>query len=119
MQLKHMNLCVSDVLATRDFFVNHFDFTAVSEQRSDAFSILADESGFSLVIMKAKPEVQVVYPGSFHIGFIVQHVDDVSLQRDRLVEADYTPTDIMHVRRATMFYCNGPDDLLIEVCAND
>ena len=49
MRLNHLNLCVGDLAAARDFFERHFDFHCV-EQKGDALAVLTYRAGFTRVL---------------------------------------------------------------------
>ena len=76
MKLNHLDLAVSNVAETRDFFVSYLGFQVKSEP-SDKMSILSGDDGFVLVISQLKTSDPPKYPGQFHIGFILKSIDEV------------------------------------------
>jgi catechol 2,3-dioxygenase-like lactoylglutathione lyase family enzyme len=114
MKLNHLDLQTTDVQALAAFFVDHFDLTRHSNDRSLAIAILGDEAGFTLVIQRhAAP----VYPESFHIGFIHDAVAPVRAHRDRLLAAGLAAGELSADNRGTRFYLKAPGGLLVEVSA--
>jgi hypothetical protein len=112
MKLNHLDLQTTDVQALAAFFVDHFDLTRRTNDRSLAIAILGDEAGFTLVIQRhAAP----VYPEHFHIGFIHDRVEPVRAHRDRLVAAGVGVGELSTDNRGSRFYLKAPGDLLVEV----
>ena len=112
MKLNHLDLQTTDVQALAAFFVDHFDFTRRSNDRSPAIAILGDEAGFTLVIQRHEAPI---YPEHFHIGFIHDGVEPVRAHRDRLLAAGVTAGELSTDNRGTRFYLKAPGDLLVEV----
>lgn len=66
MKLNHMELAVTDATACAAFFAAHFGFADVAPG-GDGWRIMADGSGFTLVINR---QDETAYPAGFHIGFL-------------------------------------------------
>ena len=49
MRLNHLDLLAHDVQALASFFVDHFDLTRLSNDRSPAICVLTDDAGFTLI----------------------------------------------------------------------
>jgi catechol 2,3-dioxygenase-like lactoylglutathione lyase family enzyme len=114
-KLNHLDLQVSDVPAAVDFFERHFELALTSKRGSPAIAFLDDGQGFSLVLQRAREEVPS-YPEGFHLGFLVDDVDEVRQRHARLVAAAVPRlSDVIENNRGVMFYVRGPSDLLIEV----
>jgi catechol 2,3-dioxygenase-like lactoylglutathione lyase family enzyme len=87
-----------------------------------------DEGGLVLTLMRAgwppyrgqpgNEEVQVKYPGNFHIGFAQDSEERVNEIYRRLKEDgfDVEPPQRSH---AWTFYVNAPGGFMVEVLAND
>ena len=114
MKLNHLDLHVPDVRALVTFLVDHFDLELQSNAHSPAIAILSDREGFTLVVQRAKDDV--AYPAGFHIGFIVDDEATVRARHARMTDAGVTKiTPIDMNGRGTMFYCQAPGDLVVEV----
>ena len=114
MKLNHLDLHVPDVRALSSFLVAHFDLELRSNPDSPAIHILSDGHGFTLVIQRAKDDAK--YPEGSHIGFLVDDESIVRARHERMVAAGVTKiTPIDMNGRGTMFYCQAPGDLVIEV----
>jgi len=113
MTINHLNLCVPYVAATRDFFERFLGFQCA--RPNDSLSILTDDAGFVLTLMKTSGEDAVTYPGSFHLGFYVDESTVHTIHEEMRV-AGINVGDITTIRRGTMFYITSPGDILIEVC---
>lgn len=70
MKLNHLNLTVDDVPAARDFLVRHFALRPQGEAHKN-FAMLVDDDGLTLTLMGVGETNEVVYPKTFHIGFIL------------------------------------------------
>ncbi|MGI8485167.1 MAG: VOC family protein [Thermomicrobiales bacterium] len=113
MTINHLNLCVPNVSATRDFFERFLGFQCA--RPNDSISILVDDSGFVLTMMKAKADDSMTYPGSFHVGFYVEEAE-VHILYARMRTAYVDVGDISTLHRGTMFYVMAPGGVLIEIC---
>jgi hypothetical protein len=112
MKLNHLDLQSTDVQALAAFFVDHFDLTRHSNDRSPAIAILGDEAGFTLVIQRDEAPV---YPEFFHLGFIHETVAIVRAHRERLLSGGLGPSELSTDNRGTRFYLRAPGELLVEV----
>ena len=63
MALNHLNLTVTDVLATKAFLEKYFDFQAVMEG-NDKMTFISDGS----MMLSMFKSTDVTYPKDFHIG---------------------------------------------------
>ncbi len=113
MTINHLNLCVPDVAASRTFFEQFLGFAC--GRPNDQLSVLIDDAGFVLTIMKAKPEDTTSYPGSFHVGFYVTEAE-VHALHETMHRAGIAVGDIATMHRGTMFYVSAPGGVLVEVC---
>jgi catechol 2,3-dioxygenase-like lactoylglutathione lyase family enzyme len=121
-RLNHTNLAVPDVAALRDFLERHFGFTVLETRGRAAMSVLRDDAGFILTLMKSKSEDgPAAYPGSFHIGFLVDDPEVVRAKHAELTEAGVAAGPAEEVRRGGQrsftFYCPAPGGVLVEVTA--
>lgn len=115
MKLNHLDLSVTDVIATRNFFVSNFDFKLQESPNPDLFAILKDKDNFTLVISPIKKSENVKYPSQFHIGFLVDSREEVLKIHARLISANVKVPEPVESRRGFMFYFNEPSGTLIEV----
>ena len=113
MTINHLNLCVPDVSVTRDFFERFLGFRCT--RPNDSLSILEDDAGFVLTMMKAKPDDTTTYPGSFHVGFYIDEAEVYALHA-RMQLANIEAGEISTIHRGTMFYVIAPGGVLIEIC---
>ena len=113
MKLNHLDLQVQDVSRSAAFFERYFGLCIRSNSGSSALVILTDESGFVLVLQRAKSEHR--YPEGFHLGFLLEQVDDVHALHAR-AQADGTPVSEVIVNgRGTMIYLTAPEGYYVEV----
>lgn len=117
MKLNHLDLQVTDVGRSAEFFERYFGLCTRSNPGSTALVILTDEAGFVLVLQRAQVELR--YPEGFHLGFLLEHVDDVHALQAR-AKADGTPvSDVIVNGRGTMIYLTAPEGYYVEVsCQN-
>ncbi|MFT3697223.1 MAG: VOC family protein [Kofleriaceae bacterium] len=111
MLLNHLDLQSTDVQTLAAFFVDHFGFTRVTNNRSPAIAVL-DGEGFSLVIQRNDAPA---YPDGFHLGFIQPSIADVQAHHERLTNAGVTIGAISSDNRGTRFYLRAPGEILIEI----
>lgn len=110
MKLDHLNLTVTDVLATREFLETYFDMTCRSSH-GDNFAVLSDEDGFVLTLMLGK---EADYPKTFHIGFPQASEEEVDKINQRLKQAGFDVKAPVHAHGYT-FYVNAPGGFTVEV----
>jgi catechol-2,3-dioxygenase len=114
MNLKHLNLTVTDVRAASTFLERYFGLQSTGGNAGMAF--LMDEDTFVLSLMKAGKGTTVAYPGTFHIGFRAgseSRVDEIN-QRLREDGYDVAPPERHH---AYTFYVEAPGGFTVEVSA--
>jgi catechol 2,3-dioxygenase-like lactoylglutathione lyase family enzyme len=116
-KLNHLDLQARDVSRSAAFFERYFGLCVRSNPGSPALVILTDESGFVLVLQRAKSDER--YPEGFHLGFLLEQVADVHAVHAR-ARADGTPvSDVIVNGRGTMIYVTAPDGYYVEVsCQN-
>ena len=114
MKLNHLDLQVSDVQRSVDFFERYFDLELRSSRTSPAIAILGDSHGFVLVLQRKKSEAEA-YPDGFHVGFLVDDVESVHRAHARAKEGGLDVTDVITNNRGVMVYCRAPDGYAVEV----
>ena len=114
MKLNHLDLQVSDVQRSVDFFERYFDLELRSSRTSPALAILSDRHGFVLVIQRRKSDAEA-YPEGFHLGFLVDDVESVHLAHARAKEGGLDVSDVITNNRGVMIYCKAPDGYAVEV----
>ena len=117
MHLKHLNLTTSDVSGLTAFFERFLGFKRFFERGSGAFTILRNNEGFVLTLMKAKKHDPVSYPKTFHVGFYLDSPDAVHTKHNELAESGFSPGEIEGAgdTRGTHFYCSAPGNVLLEI----
>ncbi|AJH73239.1 hypothetical protein DJ86_1348 [Bacillus cereus ATCC 4342] len=110
MKIKHLNLTVSDVAATREFLEKYFHLTC-SGARGKGFAVMRDNDGFILTLMKGK---DVHYPQTFHVGFPQESEEQVNKMNQRLKEDGFLVEPPKHAHAYT-FYVEAPGGFTIEV----
>ncbi len=113
MELNHTNLTVTDVEDATDFFKRYFEFETRAE--NPAITVLTDESGFVLTLMKGSEETAVTYPSTHHIGFMVDREETVDDLHRRLEAAGFDVTDVRMRHGSYDFYVEAPSGISVEV----
>jgi lactoylglutathione lyase len=114
MQLNHVNLTVTDVLAAARFLETYFGLEAMGGNAGMSF--LTDDDGFVLTLMKARRSDPPAYPSTFHIGFFIDseaRVDEIN-RRLREDGFDVAPPTRSH---AYGFYVEAPGGFTVELGA--
>jgi lactoylglutathione lyase len=114
MRLNHINLTVTDVPAAAEFLERYFGLRRQGGNAGMAF--LFDDDGLVLTLMKAGRNVDVAYPGNFHIGFFVESeaiVDEIN-RRLKADGYDVAPPERHH---AYTFYVAAPGGFTVELGA--
>jgi len=110
MQLKHLNLTVSDVAASRAFLETYFGMTCVGS-RGNGFAAMLDEDQFVLTLMKGK---EVQYPKTFHIGFPQESREKVDRLNERMRNDGYAVDHPIESHGYT-FYVQAPGGFTVEI----
>lgn len=111
MPLNHLNLTVTDVLATKAFLEKYFDFRAVMEG-NDNMTFLSDGS----MMLSMFKGADVSYPRDFHIGFLQESEAQVNEINQRLKDDGFdvpAPQRLQGGRWS--FYFDSPGGFVVEV----
>ena len=86
MKLNHINLPVRDVTATRDFFAKHFGMVSTLDI-PNFMSMMSDGAGMVLNVchFDKKETDEVHYHKDYHLGFLVDSVEEVDAVHSRLI----------------------------------
>ena len=117
MILNHINLTVTDVPAAKAFLQTYFGLQGAEEGSVNKnFDVVFDDNGMVVTLMKGKRGAEVVYPGTFHIGFGQASEADVNAVYERLKADGYdvAPPERHH---AWTFYVQAPGGFTVEVLA--
>lgn len=115
MRLNHLNLTVTDVARTREFFESYFGLRCVAERGRAALAVLMDESVFVLTLNNFEKAAGVEYPGAFHVGFMQESRERVDEIYHRLKSAGFDTDPPREFHGAWTFYLRAPDGFLVEV----
>jgi len=114
MKLNHLNLTVTDVLASRKFLETYFGLRPM-EGGNDKMAGLHDDNGLSLVLMRGGQGAGVEYPASFHVGFMQQSEEEVNAINQRLKEDGFDVPTPRRMHGAWAFYFQAPGGFVVEV----
>src|SRR5215510_4243630 len=90
MKLNHLNLTVTDVIATRRFLEKYFGLRAREGARENpGFDVLFNDHGLVLTLIQGRKGVEIRYPETFHIGFIQESKERVNEINRRLKDDGY------------------------------
>ena len=115
MKLNHLNLAVVNVAATRDFFERYFDFRCVETKGEDVLSVLNNDSGFILILSNFDRKVAPTYPRDFHLGFILDGVEEVATIHQRLVSGGVEVGPPKSAHGSWGFYVKPSSEFTVEV----
>ena len=117
MRLRHLDLQVSDVDAAREFFETYFGLKC-TYQRQKQIAFFTDETGFEFAVSNLFNSPPPKYPPAFHVGFILDHTNQVREVYDRLQKAGVPIKLGLGVHAPNLvFQCTGPDSIPVEVRA--
>ena len=118
MVLNHLNLTVENAIETGEFLVKYFDLKPNEDMRmTERFAILRDDQGMVLTLIKEYSDAPVVYPSSFHIGFIQPSEERVNEINARLREDGYEVAKPSRQHGSWTFYFTAPGGFMVEVLA--
>jgi lactoylglutathione lyase len=114
MKLNHLHLIVSDVSACCVFFETYFEMRKCGGNAG--LTVLQDEHGFVLTLMKAGSKTTRTYPEHFHVGFFIGDEARVDEIHGRMV-ADGVEASAPLRAHAYSFYACAPGGFMVEVGA--
>ena len=115
MNLNHLNLGVSDVPATVAMLETYFGLRrAEGTPMSARMAFLQDDRGTLLSLFKVS---DVVYPETFHIGFIQDTTEAVRAIHERLRAGGFEPQTPREEFGRLTFYFQAPGGFTVEVQA--
>jgi lactoylglutathione lyase len=114
MKVNHLHLMVPDVRAASDFFEKYFELRKASGNAG--LTVLLDEHGFVLTLMKQSSKTIGTYPANFHVGFFVANEATVDAIHKRMKDDGIAVAAPTH-EHAYSFYVGAPGGFLVEVGA--
>lgn len=114
MRLNHLHLMVPSVPDAAGFFEKYFELRKVSGNAG--LSVLLDDSGFVLTLMKLGSRSTGTYPVNFHVGFFLESEAEVDAVHGRMI-ADGLEVAAPKREHAYSFYVGAPGGFLVEVGA--
>jgi lactoylglutathione lyase len=117
MRLNHLNLTVTDVPAAAAFLETYFGMRSQDGERTNKnFTVLFDDAGIILTLMKAGHGTEVKYPANFHIGFTQENAERVN-EIYRQLAADGFDVQPPQQHHAWTFYVDAPGGFTVEILA--
>jgi lactoylglutathione lyase len=114
MRVNHLHLMVPDVPAACVFFEKYFELRKISGNAG--LTVLLDDAGFVLTLMKLGRKSTTTYPQNFHVGFFLDSEAKVDAIHGRMT-ADGLPV-LAPVREHSYSFCvHAPGGFLVEVGA--
>ena len=114
MKLNHLHLMVPDVPAASAFFEKYFELRKANGNAG--LTVLLDENGFVLTLMKAGSKSSKTYPENFHVGFFLDSESRVDAIHARMI-ADGMDVAAPQRAHSYSFYVRAPGGFLVEVGA--
>jgi catechol 2,3-dioxygenase-like lactoylglutathione lyase family enzyme len=112
MTLNHLNLTVTDPIATSAFLAKYFALRAGGG--NGGMQVLYDDQGMVLTLIKGRPG-DVKYPPTFHVGFIQPSEREVDAINARLREGGFDVDPPARMHGAWTFYFTAPGGFTVEV----
>ena len=114
MKLNHVHLMVTDVRAASAFMEKYFGLQ--NSGGNDGLTVLLDNDGLVLTLMKMGRAGSTKYPDNFHVGFFVESDAKVD-QIYQLLKADGYEVAPPERHHAYSFYVGAPGGFTVEVGA--
>ena len=114
MKVNHLHLMVPDVPEASAFFERYFELRKASGNAG--LTVLLDDAGFVLTLMKAGSKSSKTYPENFHVGFFLDSETRVDAMH-ALMTADGLDVAAPQRAHAYSFYAKAPGGFLVEVGA--
>ena len=114
MKVNHLHLMVPDVPAASGFFEKYFELRKAGGNAG--LTVLLDDAGFVLTLMKQGSKSAGAYPPNFHVGFFLDSEVKVDAMHGRML-ADGLAVAAPKREHAYSFYVNAPGGITVEVGA--
>jgi lactoylglutathione lyase len=114
MKVNHLHLMVPDVQVASAFFEKYFALRKLSGNAG--LTVLLDEAGFVLTLMKLGGKSTRTYPANFHVGFFLDDEAKVDAIHSRMVADGFDVAAPVRAH-AYSFYVSAPGGFLVEVGA--
>jgi lactoylglutathione lyase len=114
MRVNHLHLMVPDVPAASAFFEKYFELR--HSGGNAGLTVLLDESGFVLTLMKMGSRSNRTYPENFHVGFFLESEARVDALNERM-RADGIEVARPKREHSYSFYVAAPGGVMVEVGA--
>jgi len=114
MKVNHLHLMVPDVPAASTFFEKYFELRRAGGNAG--LTVLLDDSGFVLTLMKMGSTSSRTYPQNFHVGFFLDSEGKVDAMNERM-RGDGLEVAPPSREHAYSFYVSAPGGFLVEVGA--
>src|SRR5438445_7608708 len=116
MKMNHLNLTVTDAAETAQFLEKYFGLRSMEGlEQKKTFTMVRDDNGLVLTLIRASRETEVQYPPTFHIGFIQESEERVNEIHQRLKEDGYEVPPPARLHGSWTFYFTAPGGFTIEV----
>ena len=106
---------VTDVRLASIFLAKYFGLQI--NGGNDGLTVLLDDDGFVLTLMKIGRVGSDKYPDNFHVGFFVENEAKVDTLNHQLKEDGYDVSPAERYAHSYSFYINAPGNFIIEVGA--
>ena len=114
MRVNHLHLMVPSVPEAAGFFEKYFELRR--ESGNAGLTVLRDDSGFVLTLMKMSSKSTGAYPAHFHVGFFLDSEAKVDTIHGRMI-ADGLNVAAPRREHSYSFYVGAPGGFLVEVGA--
>jgi len=115
MIVNHINIAVSDVAVSRDFYTKYFGLTVMMERGENFLAILRDDAGMVFNISHFDKAAEVSYPRDFHIGFFLENREQVEAVRAQMLADGLEVAEPRRAQGRWTFYFQVPGGVLTEV----
>lgn len=116
MKLNHLNLTVTDVVATRLFLEKYFGLRGMEGAKPNpGFDFLRDDNDIVLTLIRFPKGKEIEYPSTFHIGFIQESEERVNEINQQLKDDGYDVPAPARMHGSWTFYFRCPGGFTIEV----
>jgi lactoylglutathione lyase len=115
MKLNHINLTVTDVPKSVEFLEKYFGLRRYEAGEIDPkFAVVFDDDGMVITLMKVGRTKEIIYPRTFHIGFLQDSEERVNEINQRMKDDGY---DVKSPQRSHgwTFYVQAPGGFMVEV----
>ena len=115
MKLNHINLPVTDVAASRDFFARYFGLATSMKLGLGVMAMMRDEGNMVLILSNFDKSAEIHHHKDLHVGFLLESRQEVDEMHARMIADGLEVETPKRMQGRYGFYLQSPGGFVTEV----